>query len=139
MVITNLLGACEAELSFQSLFPTAQRVVQENSINDNDKKDDKHQRINAQIDRLYCDQLRGVLEKEDFERIYRNLCQKRDELREQDALHQEVEIDPAALTEKFLTELPENRELLSQLIERIELTEGNELKIYFRFKKSETS
>ena len=139
VVITNLLGACEAELSFHSLFPTAQRVVQENSINDNDKKDDKHQRINAQIDRLYCDQLRGVLEKEDFERIYRNLCQKRDELREQDALHQEVEIDPAALTEKFLAELAENRELLSQLIERIELTEGNELKIYFRFKKCETS
>ena len=54
-------------------------------------------------------------------------------------MHQEVEIDPAALTEKFLAELPENRELLSQLIERIELTEGNELKIYFRFKKSETS
>ena len=133
IVILKLFDACKTDLSFDTLLPIAERTAQSHTAAAHSGTEDFKLRVNAQIDRLCCSHLNGELEENDFKRIYRILCQKRDELNRQQGQHRKAEIAPETLVERFLTELPENRELLSQLIERIELTSERELIIFFRF------
>ena len=99
----------------------------------------RRDRLTAQIDRLYLDRLNGVLEQADFERIYQRLRQQRDELEEQEKNIPNTETpfneDKFAkeTAERFFSELSTNRDLLTQLIEKIELTESREVIIFFRF------
>lgn len=135
IVIAKLLEICKAELSLEGLLPLAQRTVQSNATSKRGNADELRRRINAQIDRLYCDQLNGVLKESDFNRIYRTLCQKRDELEQE--RYKPEEDTTLQLTEQFLSELPENRDLLTHLMERIELTSENQLIIFLRFTENE--
>lgn len=139
IVITKLLEVCKTELSLKNLLPLAKHALPSDTASNRNNTDDLRQRINAQIDRLYSDQLNGILEEDDFNRIYRTLCQKRDELKQEQERYQPDRDTAKQLTEKFLAELPENRELLSHLIERIELTSENQLIIFFRFTETEVT
>lgn len=102
----------------------------------------RRNQLTAQIDRLYLDRLNGVLEQADFERIYQRLCQQRDELAQEDANN--IKDEPAFdegkfaqdIVDRFFSDLATNRDLLSQLIEKIELTADKEVIIFFRFSKN---
>ena len=95
-------------------------------------------RINEKIDRICHDELNGLLEREDFARIYRELLAKRSALTASLAAAQD---DPplaadqiaAELTGQFLQEASGSLDLLAELIEQIELTADRQLHITFRF------
>ncbi len=102
----------------------------------------RRERLTAQIDRLYLDRLNGVLEQADFERIYQRLCQQRDELKEHEknTANAETSFDEDKFAKEavecFFSDLPSNRDLLTQLIEKIELTDSREIIIFFRFSEN---
>lgn len=102
----------------------------------------RRDQITAQIDRLYLDRLNGVLEQTDFERIYQQLCQQREKLKQQEEneANTETPFDEETFSKKmvehFFSDFPTNRDLLTQLIEKIELTEDKEVIIFFRFSKN---
>lgn len=133
----KLLEACTEELSPHQLIPIAEnhlRTTCRNSDRHNNKQE--LNRILAQIDRIYLDHLNGSIEQSDFERIYRTLCQRRD-LLEQKAVSEKTteNITETAhdLTQRFLDDLPNNREFLAQMIERIEVSAEKQVMIQFRF------
>ena len=140
IVISEISKLFSEYLISDKLLLSAQKFIQEiqhptPQSNRTDLLQD-HKRINAQIDRLYLDRLNGSLDEIDFERIYQNLLQQRNNLEHRYKV-EPTEIDYEAqaqeLTQQFLATIGENRELLSQLIERIELTSENLLIIRYIF------
>lgn len=96
------------------------------------------QQINHQIDRISTDMLNNVLNPLDYERLYRSLCEKRSALLSKMKEKNESQsvpdtTDTQELAQQFIRELPHNRELLSLLIERVDLTAERELNIVFRY------
>jgi len=99
--------------------------------------------LNAKLDNVYSDKLSGALDEGDFQRIYAKIKQERLSLQEKlknlsrkqkEGSPSKIEkIDMEALIKKFLDTVDSNKELLVSLIERIELTEEKEIKIFFRF------
>ncbi len=102
--------------------------------------------LTANLDRMYMDRLEGLLTEEDFQRIYDRAKLERtllEEKREELSLGQKSPVkkeDRAKeLVQRFLEEIPSNRELLVSLIERVELTEDKEILIKFRFSQLENN
>ena len=99
--------------------------------------------LNARLERLYGDRLSGLLDEEDFRRLYERYREERAALAQrQQALAQEEA--PASgrdaaesLARRFADGAFTSRELLVRLIERVELTEDKELLIAFRFREPE--
>ncbi len=95
-------------------------------------------RLTTVLDRMYLDQLSGLLAEADFARLYRQAREERGAL-ERRVTELERRESPGAgdkagaLVQRFLDEAGDNRELLVSLIERVELTEQRELIIHFRF------
>ena len=94
-------------------------------------------RLTTVLDRMYLDQLSGLLAEADFARLYRQAREERGAL-ERRVTELERRESPGAgdkagaLVQRFLDEAGDNRELLVSLIERVELTEQR-LIIHFRF------
>ena len=95
------------------------------------------ERLNGQLDQIYADRLSGLLAPEDSERLYQETRRRRDALarqaealRRQGATRTEAEAD--RLAGRFWDELAQNRELLSALLERVELDRQGELTLFFR-------
>jgi len=104
----------------------------------------KLQTLNDKLDRVYKDKLAGVLDDADFQRVYTSLKQERSQLEERLHLMERkpgssMSIDEQAqlLVSRFLATAEENRELLVSLVERIELTDAKDIKIFFRFPQLE--
>ena len=140
--VINILHQIYAPyLTTKHLLPAAQKAVnaslhtQQYSSQSNLLSAQLRQ-INAQIDQIYLDRLNGVLQSNDFERIYQQLCQTRTQIQTQLNQNTRPEQNPTLyaheLTEKFLKNCCQNRLLLTQLIERIELTAEKSLLIRFR-------
>lgn len=143
IVASALSGICIDAFSPAELMSTASQAIQDHSSAapspDRSAMHTRHNQIAAQIDKLYLDRLNGVLEQADFERIYQKLCQQRDALKHQEE-HMETAVDNEKLAkevvERFFADPGTNRDLLTHLIEKIELTEGKEVIIFFRFSES---
>ncbi|UQT46964.1 hypothetical protein M5E87_17485 [Flavonifractor plautii] len=95
-------------------------------------------RLTTVLDRMYLDQLSGLLAEADFARLYRQAREERGALERRVTELERRESPEAgdkagALVQRFLDEAGDNRELLVSLIERVELTEQRELIIHFRF------
>lgn len=142
-VISTVFGICADELSFASLCKTADRFL-ENEVTGltGDPLPSliaQRQKITLQIDRLCLDRFAGAMEEEDFSRLYQQLCTRRSQIDEkiaeaergEDAV--DGEVLSGELTGHFLEGIKNDRTLLSQLIEKVELTEQRELIITFRF------
>ena len=95
--------------------------------------------LNANIDKLYMDKLSGVLSEQDFIRISKGILEQRDKI--QNNL-QELEIhsnkpkkklDIEKIIENFIKMEQPTREILCELIDRIELTKNKELIINYNF------
>ena len=89
------------------------------------------------------DRLSGVLEDRDFERIYERIKAERAALRQRLSELEGADCFCAdedwtkAIVQKFIDQGLASREVLVSLIERVELTEGKEVIIRFRFAQPE--
>lgn len=91
------------------------------------------------IDKIYADRLDGLLAEDDFDRLYKKLCDERqrlrDQLQEAQSKSERVSQDAAMareLAQRFIDEAP-SREMLLALIDRVELTADKCIIIQFRF------
>ena len=126
----------------------AQVVAKQQAQNNADEQREKklvqlqaqEQTLTVKLDSIYNDKLAGVLDDADFQRIYGGIKEQRQRLQGQIKRLQSNAPPPAPpekraqeLVERFLESTDTNRELLVNLIERIELTESKQALIYWRF------
>ena len=95
--------------------------------------------MTKRIDKIYADRLDGLLAEDDFDRLYKKLCDERqrlrDQLREAQSRSEHEGQDAAMareLAQRFIDEAP-SREMLLALIDRIELTNDKQIIIKFSF------
>ena len=96
--------------------------------------------LTANLDRMYTDRLNGLLPEADFQRIFGRIKGEREQLEEKRQALEFQRKSPVRsedrareLVQRFIETAGESRELLVSLIERVELTEGKEVMIKFRF------
>ena len=146
-VLAKVREVCEAYLDPAKLLPIAKEAISnadkascaEAEIQSLHSKIDS---LTANLDKMYMDKLSGILSDDDFQRIYLKAKAQRSQLENQlKTLEQEKEApvskDDRAkeLVQRFLESVPTNRELLFSLIERVELSEGKQIFIKFRFRQ----
>ena len=144
-VVAKVLEVCQAYLNPDELLPAAQEAV-ENARKQHSLETElqalqsKIDSLTANLDRMYTDRLSGLLPEADFQRIFGRIKLEREQLEEK---RQELELRQKSpvrsedrareLVQRFIETAGESRELLVSLIERVELTEGKEIIIKFRF------
>ena len=144
-VIAKVREVCRAYLDPDELLPAARETVEnagkrsglEAELQSLQSKIDS---LTANLDRMYADRLSGLLPEADFQRIFSRIKLERKQLEEK---RWELELDKKSpvrsedrareLVQRFIETAGESRELLVSLIERVELTEGKEIIIKFRF------
>ena len=95
---------------------------------------------------MYMDKLSGLLNGDDFQRIYLKVKSDRSKLESQlKELERrkespvKAEDEARAMVQRFVESACASRELLVSLIERVELSEDKQIYIKFRFKQLETT
>ncbi len=146
-VLAKVREVCQAYLSADALLPMAQKAVEAARAADSTEGEiqalqGKIESMTANLDRMYMDKLSGILNEDDFQRIYLKVKSDRakleDQLRELEKKKEspaKAEDEAKALVQRFIDSVCASRELLVSLIERIELSEDKELTIKFRFKQ----
>ena len=146
-VLARVREVCQAYLNPDVLLPMAQKAVEDARAADSTEAEiqDLRNRIDtmtANLDRMYMDKLSGILNEDDFQRIYLKVKADRSKLEDQLKELEKKKESPAraedeakALVQRFLDSACTSRELLVSLIERIELSEDKQLYIKFRFKQ----
>ncbi|MCI8916098.1 MAG: recombinase family protein [Oscillospiraceae bacterium] len=149
-VVEKVREVCGAYLQAERLLPQAQRAVARALAEaDNEKEINalkaRIDSLTAHLDKVYMDQLGGVLDEADFQRIYGKVKADRAALEQRLSQLDRPDYSPAEqaalakkLTERFLETASANRELLLSLIERVELTSDKQIIIKFRFKQLES-
>lgn len=144
-VVAKVREVCQAYLKPDELLPVAQEAV-ENARKQSSLESElqalqsKIDSLTVNLDRMYTDRLSGLLPEADFQRIFSRIKLEREQLEEK---RQELELRQKSpvrsedrareLVQRFIETAGESRELLVSLIERVELTEGKEILIKFRF------
>lgn len=146
-VLTKVREVCQAYLNADELLPIAQKAVEAARAADSTESEPQSLKtridtMTANLDRMYMDKLSGILNEDDFQRIYLKVKADRskleDQLKELEKKKEspaKAEDDAKALVQRFIDSACANRELLVSLIERIELSEDKQLYIKFRFKQ----
>ncbi len=110
-----------------------------------DKLTRQARNLDAKIDKIYADYLNGTLEQADFKRIYDSAKMQRSAVQTQlDTLAQNSRAPPEnraaqieTLVSDFLDAEEPGRELLTALIDHIELTKDRDLLLFYRFPELE--
>ena len=148
-VIEKVREVCENYVRTEELLPTAEKAVEEaNQANSQEKEaaalKAKIESLTAHLDRMYMDRLSGILEEQDFERIYQRAKQEREALEQKLSGLEAPTYEPEKqkklareLVNRFVDGAWSNREVLVSLIERVELTEDKQIIIHFRFRQLE--
>ncbi|MBE6541438.1 MAG: resolvase [Ruminococcaceae bacterium] len=96
--------------------------------------------MTVKLDKIYMDHISGLLEKEDFERIYNKIKNERNLLEEDCKLLENKKNDSVGkenyaeeIVDSFMSSAFEMRDVLFSLVERIELSEEKEITVKFRF------
>lgn len=149
-VLERVTALCKAFINRDNLEAAAKAALADYNAHNNDEQEleqlqNRIAKLTADLDKIYADKLSGLLEEDDFGRMYRRLKEDRTLLQSKadilakrfqaDAPAPSLELD--ALTQRFLKSVAGNRELLVSLVERVEMSEAKELFIYFRFRKLE--
>lgn len=99
-------------------------------------------RMNTALDQLYLDRANDLLSEDDFQRVLKTIRKERQrlqemciELAEQNAEENQEQITPQALVDDFLEQAFSTREVLVQLLERVELTNDKRVILKFRFRE----
>jgi len=143
-IAEHIRDICRSYLSKELIERAVLEVKQEIEKSDSEELEIKRlqseiDKISKKMDIMYQDRLSGVLDDEDFSRIYSDMKKNRNELQQQLEkiifyIKQEPIImkDINALAEKFINEANTNKELLVSLVEKIEFCENKKATIYFR-------
>ena len=146
-VLAKVREVCQAYLNADELLPMAQKAVEAARAADSTEAEIQALRnridtMTANLDRMYMDKLSGILNEDDFQRIYLKVKSDRAKLEDQLKELEKKKESPAKaedeakeLVQRFLENACTSRELLVSLIERIELSEDKQLYIKFRFKQ----
>ena len=146
-VLAKVREVCQAYLSADELLPMAQKAIETARAADSTEAEiqslqGKIDTMTANLDRMYMDKLSGILNEDDFQRIYLKVKADRSKLESQFKELERKKESPAkaedeakALVQCFIDSACASRELLVSLIERIELSEDKQLYIKFRFKQ----
>ena len=146
-VLAKVREVCQAYLNADELLPMAEKAAEAARAADSSEGEiqtlqGKIESLTSNLDRMYMDKLSGILNEDDFQRIYLKVKSDRakleDQLRELEKKKEspaKAEDESKALVQRFLESACASRELLVSLIERIELSEDKELTIKFRFKQ----
>ena len=144
-VLAKVREVCKDYLKPQALLPMAERAVKEASQEEKAAAEitalqGKITSLTENLDRMYTDRLSGLLPETDFQRIFTRIKEERGRLEERIRDLEQQQKSPVShedrakeLVQRFLNTACASRELLVSLIERIELTEGKEIIIKFRF------
>ncbi len=99
-------------------------------------------KLNIEIDTIYNDKLNGILSEDDFYRIYEKKKQEKIQIENKIAilknnLNHNIDEEKIIqkLIEKFSSTIITNREVITDLIKKIEKDENKKIYIYFKFKK----
>lgn len=148
-VIEKVREVCGKYVQAGQLMPVAEKEVEKARQNESCEHKTEAlksgiESMTAHLDRVYLDHLSGILEEQDFKRIYQKVRQERAALEQalweaekSGCLPEEQKETAGALVERFIADAWADRELLASLIERIELTEDKRITIYFRFRPLE--
>ena len=144
-VVAKVREVCQAYLNPDELFPMAREAV-ENARKQSGLEielqtlQSKIDSLTANLDRMYTDRLSGLLPEADFQRIFGRIELEREQLEEKRQALEFQKKSPVRsedrareLVQRFIETAGESRELLVSLIERVELTEGKEVIVKFRF------
>ncbi len=146
-VLTKVREVCQAYLNADELLPMAQKTFEAARAADSTESEIQSLKtridtMTANLDRMYMDKLSGILNEDDFQRIYLKVKADRSKLEGQLKELERKQESPAkaedeakALVQRFIDSACASRELLVSLIERIELSEDKQLYIKFRFKQ----
>lgn len=148
-VVEQVRRVCGQYLRADELLPAAEKEIagikaQSDSEKETAALKGKIDSLTRHLDRVYMDQLSGLLNEEDFQRVYRKVKADREALERRLAALDQADGSPAeqadlakGLVERFLETAPASRELLVSLIERVELTADKQILIRFRFGEPE--
>ena len=142
-VLSKVQEQCSQYLQPEFLLPIAKQAIAKANQHDNkgaeiQSLENKLRSLSDSMDQVYMDKLSGLLDSEDFQRIYENLKDKQTHLTQKlEALQQERRIsledaDLLPLIQKHIEKFACSRELLAHLIDRIEFSEDKQLYIKFR-------
>ena len=150
-VLAKVREVCQAYLNPNELLPMAQKAIEDARAADSTEAEIQALRnridtMTANLDRMYMDKLSGILNEDDFQRIYLKVKADRAKLEDQHKELEKKKESPAktedeakVLVNRFLDSACASRELLVSLIERIELSEDKQLYIKFRFKQLDSA
>lgn len=149
-VIAKVREVCMAYLKPDLLLPIAQEAVQNTKASGGTGADihclqSRIESMTASLDKMYLDKLSGILNEDDFQRIYQKVKADRSKLesqlreleKERDSPDKEAD-KAGGLVRRFIGGACTSRELLVSLISRIELSEDKQLYIQFRFKQPDS-
>lgn len=148
-VIETVKKVCGSRVRVDDLLPEAEKAVEEAVRADGRAQEaaslrKKLESLTAHLDRMYLDRLAGILEDQDFRRIYEGVKQERTALEQKLSYletptygSEEQRRLARELVDRFLGGAWSNRALLVGLITRIELTEDKQIIIHFRFRQTE--
>nr|CRY97141.1 hypothetical protein [uncultured prokaryote] len=144
-VLDKVLEICRTFLCPQFFMPTATQMVEDffhsyDIENDLSSLHSRIDRINNRLDQLYLDRVSGLLAESDFLRLYDNMKNERCTLEKKLATCSQqkkqlvnTEQKAQTLVWQFLDSVLTNREVLTALIQRVELTKDKNIIIHFRF------
>ena len=125
----------------------AKTKIEENKKNNtfgNDIKEyeTKISKISLDIDSIYDDKLSGVISEEDFIRIYTRKKQEKENLQKKvKQIQSNIEnniVNEDEILKKIITKFKNlkqiNREMLCDLVDKIEVDKNKQIYIYFKFK-----
>lgn len=104
-----------------------------------DALNSQHFQQNKKIDQLYEDKLNDIINAEDFERMYKKILDKKEQIKKQidDLTVQKEdsikEIDLKKIVRQFVDSKNITREMLVSLVDKITVSEQKEIKIYYKF------
>lgn len=102
----------------------------------------KLNKISLEVDSIYNDKLSGILSQDDFVRIYERKKQEKENLKKRiDKLNMHIQnnvINEDELVKNIVSKFKNlkqiNREILCDLVDRIEIDENKKIYVYFKFK-----
>lgn len=102
----------------------------------------KLSKLDLEVDSIYNDKLSGILSQDDFTRIYERKKQEKVQIQNRiDILESHINNNIVnedelinKLIEKFNSNLTINREILTDLVDRIEIDENKKVYVYFKFR-----
>ncbi len=144
-VIKTIKERLKEYLKEDELFKLAEKVKDTNAYKKNliqnqiQANQSKIEIMNKKIDQLYEDKLSGIINVDDFERMYISTLDRKKELEEmiKNLLKQKEEtsheVDLKKEVTNFIKARKITREMIVSLVDKITVSEEKEIKIYYKF------